>query len=103
MARGRSSYFDDYARRYTDLPLLVVLKGKTLPDGRKAMVPDRYVRASDFPNKLDQSNNPDWKTVGYDELGQGAAQRLHRLPLGYGRPSRPGPVEPGEQGCPHGQ
>ena len=68
--KGRSSYFDDYARRYTDLPLLVVLKEKTLPDGRKAMVPDRYVRASDFPNKLDQSNNPDWKTVGYDELGQ---------------------------------
>ena len=68
--KGRSSYFDDYARRYTDLPLLVVLKEKTLPDGRKAMVPDRYVRASDFPNQLDQSNNPDWKTVGYDELGQ---------------------------------
>src|SRR5690606_28284623 len=68
--KGRSAYFDDYARRYTDLPLLVVLKEKTLPDGRKAMVPDRYVRASDFPNKLDQSNNPDWKTVGYDELGQ---------------------------------
>lgn len=68
--KGRSAYFDDYARRYTDLPLLVVLKEKTLPDGRKAMVPDRYVRASDFPSKLDQSNNPDWKTVGYDELGQ---------------------------------
>ncbi len=61
--QGPERYFDDYARRYTDLPLLVVLKEKTLPDGRKAMVPDRYVRASDFPNKLDQSNNPDWKTV----------------------------------------
>ena len=68
--KGRSTYFDDYARRYTDLPLLVVLKEKTLPDGSKAMVPDRYVRASDFPGQLDQSNNPDWKTVGYDELGQ---------------------------------
>jgi nitrate reductase alpha subunit len=68
--KGRSAYFDDYARRYTDLPLLVVLKEKTLPDGRTVMVPDRYVRASDFPGQLDQSNNPDWKTVGYDELGQ---------------------------------
>ena len=68
--KGRSTYFDDYARRYTDLPLLVVLKEKTLPDGRTVMVPDRYVRASDFPGQLDQSNNPDWKTVGYDELGQ---------------------------------
>ena len=66
----RSAYFDDYARRYTDLPLLVVLKEKTLPDGRKALVPDRYVRASDFPGQLDQSSNPDWKTVGYDENGQ---------------------------------
>ncbi|WP_028604385.1 nitrate reductase subunit alpha [Ottowia thiooxydans] len=66
----RSAYFDDYARRYTDLPLLVVLKEKQLPDGRKALVPDRYVRASDFPGKLDQSNNPDWKTVGYGADGQ---------------------------------
>ena len=48
----------------------MVLKEKTLPDGRTVMVPDRYVRASDFPHQLDQSNNPDWKTVGYDELGQ---------------------------------
>ena len=37
--KGRSAYFDDYARRYTDLPLLVVLKEKTLPDGRTASVP----------------------------------------------------------------
>lgn len=65
----RSAYFDDYARRYTDLPLLVVLKEKKLPDGRTAMVPDRYVRASDFPGKLDQGNHPDWKTVAYDEHG----------------------------------
>lgn len=26
--KGRSTYFDDYARRYTDLPLLVVLKDR---------------------------------------------------------------------------
>ncbi|MDQ1260587.1 MAG: nitrate reductase / nitrite oxidoreductase, alpha subunit, partial [Pseudomonadota bacterium] len=66
----RSAYFDDYARRYTDLPLLVVLKEKQLADGRTVMVPDRYVRASDFPGKLDQGNNPDWKTVAYAEDGQ---------------------------------
>ncbi|MGL6204815.1 MAG: nitrate reductase subunit alpha, partial [Giesbergeria sp.] len=66
----RSAYFDDYARRYTDLPLLVVLKEKQLVDGRTVMVPDRYVRASDFPGKLDQGNNPDWKTVAYAEDGQ---------------------------------
>ena len=66
----RSAYFDDYARRYTDLPLLVVLKEKQLADGRTTMVPDRYVRASDFADKLGQTNHPDWKTVAYDVAGQ---------------------------------
>ncbi|MBS0290916.1 MAG: nitrate reductase subunit alpha, partial [Proteobacteria bacterium] len=68
--KGRSQYFDDYARRYTDLPLLVVLKEKQLPDGRTAMVPDRYVRASDFEGQLGQANHPDWKTVAYDVDGK---------------------------------
>jgi nitrate reductase alpha subunit len=76
-------YFDDYARRYTDLPLLVMLKEHTLPDGSKTLVPDRYLRASDFNGKLGQENNPEWKTVAFDtERPRGAAQRLHRLPLG---------------------
>ncbi|MBS0507885.1 MAG: nitrate reductase subunit alpha, partial [Proteobacteria bacterium] len=66
----RSAYFDDYARRYTDLPLLVVLKEKKLPDGRTAMVPDRYVRASDFEGQLGQANHPDWKTVAYGVDGK---------------------------------
>ena len=66
----RSAYFDDYARRYTDLPLLVLLKERTLPDGRKVVVPDRYVRASDFAGKLGQANNPEWKTVALDEQGK---------------------------------
>jgi len=66
----RSAYFDDYARRYTDLPLLVVMEEKTLDDGRKVMVPGRYVRASDFPDQLGQANNPDWKTVAYGHDGK---------------------------------
>lgn len=66
----RSSYFDDYARRYTDLPLLVVLEDKTLPDGRVVKVPGRYVRASDFVGQLGQANHPDWKTVAYNVDGQ---------------------------------
>ncbi len=63
----RSSYFDDYVRRYTDMPNLVQLEERTLPDGRKVVVPGRYVRASDFNGKLGQDNNPDWKTVALDE------------------------------------
>ena len=66
----RSAYFDDYARRYTDLPMLVLLKEHVLPGGDKVMVPDRYVRASDFQNKLGQINNSEWKTVAFDENGE---------------------------------
>jgi nitrate reductase alpha subunit len=66
----RSSYFDDYARRYTDLPLLVLLKPHDLPDGSRVMVPDRYLRASDFGGNLGQANNPEWKTVAFDTQGR---------------------------------
>ncbi|MEW5710258.1 MAG: nitrate reductase subunit alpha [Pseudomonadota bacterium] len=59
---GKSEYFRDYARRYTDLPFLVLLKKKG--DG---YVADRLVRASDFAGKLGQENNPEWKTVAFDE------------------------------------
>ncbi len=68
--RKRSAYFDDYVRRYTDMPLLVMLKRHTLPDGRTTLVPDRYLRASDFDGKLGQSNNPEWKTVAFDRTGR---------------------------------
>jgi nitrate reductase alpha subunit len=66
----RSGYFDDYARRYTDLPMLVMLKQHTLPGGETVMVPDRYLRAADFADKLGQANNPEWKTVAFDEHGK---------------------------------
>ena len=68
--RERSAYFDDYVRRYTDMPMLVMLKEHTLPSGETVMVPDRYVRASDFNGKLGQANNPEWKTVAFDEAGK---------------------------------
>jgi len=66
----RSAYFDDYARRYTDLPMLVMLKEQTLPGGEKVMVPDRYLRASDFEGQFGQANNPEWKTVAFDGNGK---------------------------------
>ncbi len=68
--KSRSAYFDHYARRYTDLPMLVMLKEHVLPGGDTVMVPDRYVRASDFNGKLGQTNNPEWKTVAFDESGK---------------------------------
>ena len=79
----RSAYFDDYARRYTDLPLLLRLKDTTLADGSKVLAPGRYVRASDFADKLGQDNNPEWKSVAFDAAGQVVrAERLDRFPLG---------------------
>jgi nitrate reductase alpha subunit len=74
--RARSAYFDDYARRYTDLPMLVLLEERTLPDGRRVLAPGRYLRASDFAGQLGQSNNPDWKTLAFDTEGRAV------LPLG---------------------
>ena len=66
----RSAYFDDYVRRYTDMPNLVQLEERTLTDGRKVMVPGRYLRASDINGQLAQSNNPEWKTLALDEQDQ---------------------------------
>ncbi len=57
----QTPYFEDYARKYTDMPMLVRLVGK---DGR--LVPDRLLRASDFDGSLNETNNPDWKTVAVD-------------------------------------
>ena len=59
---GKSPYFDDYCRAYTDMPMLVRLKKRGT-----AFVPERFVRASDFSDNLGQQNNPDWKTVAIDE------------------------------------
>ncbi len=52
---------------YADMPNLVQLEERTLPDGRKVTVPGRYLRASDFNGKLGQDNNPEWKTVALDQ------------------------------------
>ena len=68
--KARSTYFDDYVRRYTDMPMLVLLKEQQLPNGDTVMVPDRYARASDFEGAMGATNNPDWKTVAIDESGE---------------------------------
>jgi nitrate reductase / nitrite oxidoreductase, alpha subunit len=55
-------YFQEYARQYTDMPMLVRLVKK---DGR--LQPDRLVRASDFDGSLNEDNNPEWKTIAFDK------------------------------------
>ena len=56
-------YFEDYCRRYSDMPMLV-----RLDQEGEHLVPGRQLRASDFAGSLGEQNNPDWKTVGIDEL-----------------------------------
>ncbi len=56
-------YFQAYVRQYTDMPMLVRLVKQ---DGH--LVPERFLRASDFDKALGESNNPEWKTVAYDEV-----------------------------------
>ena len=59
---GRSAYFRDYCKHYSDMPFLVRLVQQ---DGR--YVPERMLRAGDFDGNLGQDNNPDWKPVAFDE------------------------------------
>jgi nitrate reductase alpha subunit len=55
------AYFQDYCRRYTDMPMLVRLRR----NGDR-YVPDRYLRQSDLPDSS-KSVRAEWKTVAIDE------------------------------------
>jgi nitrate reductase / nitrite oxidoreductase, alpha subunit len=57
-----SAYFTEYARKYTDMPMLVRLDATD-----KGYQAGRFLRASDLDKALGQDNNPEWKTVAYDE------------------------------------
>ncbi|MGE0873224.1 MAG: nitrate reductase subunit alpha [Burkholderiales bacterium] len=61
-AKDKSEYFREYCRQYSDMPMLVRL----VKQGDK-LVPDRFLRASDLPDAMGEANNPEWKTVCYDE------------------------------------
>jgi nitrate reductase alpha subunit len=57
-----SPYFRQYAREKTDLPFLVLLDKRA-----EGYVSGRFLRASDLADKLGQANNPEWKTLAFDE------------------------------------
>lgn len=58
----QAEYFSDYVRKYTDMPMLVRLVKQ---DGK--LVPDRFLRVSEFADGLGETNNPEWKTVAIDD------------------------------------
>lgn len=60
----------EYARRYTDLPFLVILE----PAGDGTYLQGRFLRASDVPELKDKvGGNPEWKTVVLQSDGTLAA------------------------------
>ncbi|WP_130618415.1 nitrate reductase subunit alpha [Dyella amyloliquefaciens] len=59
-ATGKSTYFRDYAKRYTDMPMLVTLK-----QHGSCLVPDHFLRASQLSDHADGAH-PDWKTLLID-------------------------------------
>ena len=58
---GKSDYFDEYCRLYSDMPFLV-----RLDQTEAGLVAGRTLRASDFADNLGQDNNPEWKTIAID-------------------------------------
>jgi nitrate reductase / nitrite oxidoreductase, alpha subunit len=74
-----SEYFRDYCRRYSDMPMLVRL----VKQGAH-YVPERFVRCSDFADKLGEANNPEWKTVCYDEASGALAVPLGSIGFRWG-------------------
>src|SRR3569833_2845278 len=61
----KAKYFDDYVRQYTDMPMLVELVKQ---NGK--LVPGRLLRASDYTGEHGEPNNPEWKTVAFDEASK---------------------------------
>ncbi|WP_315382709.1 nitrate reductase subunit alpha [Microvirgula aerodenitrificans] len=59
---GKSEYFRDYGKQYTDFPMLVRIEEK---DGK--LIPGYFLRASNLDGNLGEDNNPEWKTLCFDE------------------------------------
>ncbi|MDB6181316.1 nitrate reductase subunit alpha [Paracoccus fistulariae] len=55
-------YFEDYCRRYSDMPMLV-----RLDHVGDRIVPGKQLRASDLSDGMGQKINPEWKTIAIDD------------------------------------
>lgn len=64
--RREVPYFSEYLRRYSDMPMLVMLDEKA--DG--SYQAGRFLRAADLVDDLGEPNNPEWKTIAIDNLTQ---------------------------------
>ncbi|MGO9742559.1 MAG: nitrate reductase subunit alpha [Roseiarcus sp.] len=73
------AYFQDYVRRFTDMPMLV-----RLVDDNGRLVPERLLRASELPGALGETNNPEWKTVAIDEASDAPVAPLGAVGYRWG-------------------
>ncbi|HET9103229.1 MAG TPA: nitrate reductase subunit alpha [Solirubrobacteraceae bacterium] len=80
----QTPYFEDYARRFTDLPLLVTLRERE--DG--AAVPDRLLRASDLDGCGGEPENAESKPVVLDGRTGAPAVPAGSVGHRYGEPGR---------------
>ncbi|HEX5192620.1 MAG TPA: nitrate reductase subunit alpha [Solirubrobacteraceae bacterium] len=80
----QTPYFADYARRFTDLPLLVTLRDG--PDG--TCLPDRLLRASDLEGAHAEQEHAEWKTVVLDQRTGEPAIPQGSVGHRYGEPGR---------------
>ena len=78
----QTPYFADYARRFTDLPLLVTLRER---DG--AYVPDRLLRASDLALEHEEEH-AEWKPVVLDSESGKPVVPNGSVGHRYGEPGR---------------
>ena len=62
-SEGQSDYFRGYAKQFTDFPMLVMLK-----EANGTLVPEYFLRASHLAHNLDETNNPEWKTLLIDDI-----------------------------------
>ncbi len=79
-ADHETPFFADYARSYTDLPFLVMLR----PEGEE-FVPDRFLRASDLGGAEELA---EWKTVVWDETTDAPAVPNGSIGFRWGQEGR---------------
>ena len=80
----QTPYFEDYAKRFTDLPLLV-----TLREGEGGvLIPDRLLRASDLPEERAAQEHAEWKLVVLDDRTGEPAVPHGSVGHRYGEPGR---------------
>ncbi len=80
----QTPYFEQYARRFTDLPLLVTLREGD--DG--GYVPDRLLRASDLEGAGGEAEHAEWKPVVLDQRTGEPAVPAGSVGHRYGEPGR---------------